>query len=200
MSDVSDSSGSTALSGGHVTVRRVGLIGSAGLGKSAAAQDLSARLGVPFLRSRDITRPILSRMGYDYASDGCVENFLSRKETEYSLVLSRVAAESEATDFVTDRTTLECFAYALLNCSGYTPGELSDLEDTCRSNMSRYTDLFYFPMTSGWYVANGLRTTDWWFQRKVDIIIQGLLMDWGVDFTETHRSMVDEMYKAVAGE
>ena len=51
------------------TYRRIGLIGCAGLGKSMIADAVSRRLGVPFLRSKDITRPILEECGYEYSEE-----------------------------------------------------------------------------------------------------------------------------------
>ena len=162
--------------------KKIGLIGTAGLGKSGTARKLSEALNLPLLLSKEITRPILAEHGYDYSKGTCVERFLSRKEIEFEIVNERVLKESQLKEqgFVTDRTTLECFAYALLSVENYTSDEIAMLEQFCRSNMKCYTDVFYFPYNKGWFEENGVRTTSTYFQWKIDCIIRGLLADWSV--------------------
>lgn len=160
--------------------RKIGLIGSAGLGKSSVAADVSARSGLVFLKSKDITRPILDKYGYDYARCECVEKFLSRKEIEFEIVCDRIMAEEVAGEFITDRTTLECFAYALLNVEKYEDEEIRRLEEMCRGNLSNYTELFYFSYRNGWLEENGVRTMSGYFQWKMDMLIRGLINDWGL--------------------
>lgn len=167
---------------------RIGLIGSAGLGKGHIAEELGNRLGIVFLRSKDITRPILSEHGYQKGD--CVEKFLSDKELEYEIVDRKINQEQMMSEngFVTDRTTLECFAYALLSVEDYSPDEIEMLERICRENMGKYTHLFYFPYGNGWLEDNGIRTTNAYFQWKIDMLIRGLLKDWGVDAIAVHNA------------
>ena len=160
---------------------RLGLIGSAGLGKSGVAERLSIELGIGFLRSKDITRPLLKERGYDKDAYDCVEKFLSEKELEYEIVDKKMRYEQlMSSGFVTDRTTLECFAYALLSVESYAPDEMSMLERICRENMANYTHLFYFPQKDGWLEPNGVRTMNSFFQWKIDMLIRGLVQDWGL--------------------
>lgn len=164
---------------------KVGLVGSAGLGKSGVATKLSETLGIPLILSKEITRPILLAHGFDYSKGTCVERFLSKKEIEFEIVNERVLRESMKPEgFVTDRTTLECFAYALLSVERYTDDEISTLEAFCRGNMSCYTNIYYFPYNKGWFTENGIRTTNVHFQWKIDCIIRGLLADWNIQYTE----------------
>ena len=161
---------------------RIGLIGSAGLGKSNIATEVGKKLDIVFLRSKDITRPLLKELGYDYDKCECVEKFLSEKEIEYDIVDKKIHQEDLMTGgFVTDRTTLECFAYALLSVDKYCEDEISLLEKVCRENMSKYTHLFYFPYKNGWLENNGVRTVNTYFQWKIDMLIRGLLKDWGIE-------------------
>ena len=162
---------------------KVGLVGSAGLGKSGVATKLSEQLGIPLILSKEITRPILLAHGFDYSKGTCVERFLSKKEIEFEIVNERVLRESMKPEgFVTDRTTLECFAYALLSVEKYTDDEISTLEAFCRGNMSCYTNIYYFPYNKGWFAENGIRTTNIHFQWKIDCIIRGLLNDWNIEY------------------
>lgn len=163
-------------------IYKIGLIGSAGIGKSSIALEISKKLDLVFLKSKDITRPILKKYGYDYSIGECVEKFLSKKEIEFEIVDTRTYQESLLTGgFVTDRTTLECFAYALLSVEKYVDDEIALLEKICCDNMKNYTHIFYFPYKNGWLEDNGLRTVNTFFQWKIDLIIRGLLDDWGVE-------------------
>ena len=173
-------------------VRKIGLIGSAGLGKSGAAAEIGGKLGLMFLRSKDIARPILEKYGYDSSVSECVEKFLSRKEIEFEIVDRRTYEEFRASNgFVTDRTTLECFAYALLSVEHYADDEIALLEKICRENMTNYTDLFYFPYGNGWLEENGIRTMSGYFQWKRDMIIRGLLHDWGICYNVVEKDAVN---------
>lgn len=161
---------------------RIGLIGAAGLGKSTFAKEISKQYDLVFLKSKDITRPILKKFKYQYTE--CIEYFLAKKEIEFELISDRIYQESILkTGFVTDRTILECFAYALLNCNEYSNDELDLLENLCKKQIKNYTHLFYFPYECGWFEENGIRTTNAYFQRKVDMIIRGLLKDWNVSYS-----------------
>ena len=168
---------------GIMEIYRIGLIGSAGLGKSGIATELAKKLGIAFLRSKDTTRPILKELGYDYDKCECVEKFLSDKDIEYSIVEKKTRQEQLLRDsgFITDRTTLECFAYALLSVDKYEQDEIALLEKVCKENMSQYTHLFYFPYKGGWLEANGIRTVNTYFQWKIDMLIRGLIEDWGIN-------------------
>ena len=163
---------------------RIGLIGSAGLGKSGVAEQVGKKLDIVFIKSKDITRPVLTAYGYDVKKGDYVEKFLSEKELESEIVAKKMNQERWMSDgFVTDRTTLECFAYALLSVEKYSKEEIEELERKCRENMANYTHLFYFPQRNGWLEDNGLRTVNVFFQWKIDMIIRGLLHDWGIPFT-----------------
>ena len=61
---------------------KIGLIGSSGIGKSNVAFSISEINKIPFLKSKDITRPIIQKYGFDYKSSVCIEKFLSRKEID----------------------------------------------------------------------------------------------------------------------
>ena len=162
-------------------ILKIGLVGSAGIGKGSVASKLSEKLGIVFLKSKDITRPVLKKYNYDYLKNECVEKFLSRKEIEFELVSSRIKHESSLNDgFITDRTTLECFVYALLSVEKYTDDEIITLEKKCFKNMRNYSHIFYFPYQNGWLENNGLRTVNTFFQWKIDLMIRGMMDDWNI--------------------
>lgn len=162
-------------------ILKIGLIGSAGLGRSTIASNLSKELNLVFLKSKDITRPILKKHGYIYGQGECVEKFLSKKDREFELVDERIYAESLLSGgFITDRTTIECFCYGLLSVETYTDDEIKLLEKICKENAEKYTHIFYFPYTNGWFENNEIRTTSLYFQRKIDMMIRGVIDDWNI--------------------
>lgn len=159
---------------------KIGLLGCAGLGKSTIAGEVSSRLSLPVLNSKDITRPILARNGYCYGN-GFVEVFLSRSDIEREIVCKRLEEEELLScGFVTDRTTLECFCYAFLGLDTYGEGEFELLERACKGNMKKYTHLYLLPFGKGWFVENGVRTVNLHFQRHMDMVIRGVVEDWGI--------------------
>lgn len=165
-------------------MKKIGLIGAAGLGRSTFGKEIAKKEEIIFLPSKDITRPLLKKYGWKYRENSCVEKFLARKDIEFELVSERIYQESLLVGgFVTDRTTLECFAYALLRSEEYSDNDLSLLEKMCKENMKKYTHLFYFPYHCGWFEENGVRTSSVYFQWQIDMMIRGLLKDWGIVYS-----------------
>lgn len=166
-------------------MKKIGLIGAAGLGRSTFANEISKEKNLIFLPSKNITRPILKKYNWQYGEGGCVEKFLAKKDIEFELVSERIYQESLLVcGFITDRTTLECFCYALLRAEEYSDNDLSILEKLCKENMKKYTHLFYFPYQCGWFERNGTRTSSTYFQWKIDMMIRGLLNDWKVKYIQ----------------
>jgi len=154
---------------------RIGLVGSAGLGKSTVASLLSARLSIPFLRSKDITRPILSEYGYDGGQ--FIERFLSKPDIERRIIDDRIRMEDAHGDgFVTDRTTVECLAYALLGVEQYDDEQMDAVKNDCFGHLASYTSLFLFSNDGGWLESNGVRTINRFFQWKMEMVINELMI------------------------
>ena len=160
---------------------RIGLIGCAGLGKSTLASKISSELQIPFLNSKGITRPVLQKYCYEYSDDCFVEKFLAKKEIENEIVSRRLEEESIlSSGFITDRTTLECFCYSFLSITSYTNDDFKLLEKICKKKKKNYTDLYFIPISSGWYESNGIRTININFQRMIEMLINGVILDWSV--------------------
>lgn len=158
---------------------KIGLIGSAGCGKGYVAKKLSKELNIPYLSSKDITRPFLKRYGYIYKDNDYVEDALSRHEFE--IVDERIYEESLLKGgFVTDRTTLECFCYAFFSINSYSEEEFDRLEKMCKEDLIQYDWLFYFPLRGAWFESNEIRTMNYNVQRKMDILIRGMIEEWQI--------------------
>lgn len=157
----------------------IGFLGCAGCGKGHVAAKLSQKLKIPYLNSKDITRPVLKKYGYEYREDNYVEKFLSRKSPQFQIVDQRIYQQSLLSGgFITDRTTLQCFAYSFLNLCSYTAEQFQLLQKMCRQNLNKFDVLYYFQQQGSWIQDNGLRTKDINLQWKIDILIRGLIQDW----------------------
>ena len=165
---------------------KIGLVGCPGTGRTTVAMELSNTLGISFVSSKSITQKITQRDGYIYSPNHFVEYFLAVKSREFELVNARIAAEAGVTDFITDRTTLEQFAYALLRLDTYSTEDINKLREICCDNMNHYTHIFYFPRVNE-IKENGLRTSNYYFQTQIDYVIQGLLKEWNIPVINMKR-------------
>lgn len=162
---------------------KIGLIGAGGCGSTTVAAKISNALNIKFIRSSDFTRNILKRDGYGYEPNSFVEKFLADKKREIELINLRIDAEHQQEEFVTDRTTLENYVYALDSIQNYSLDEMNILHCKCWVNMKRYTHLFYLPRKDN-LTDNKLRTLNVFYQRNIDYLIKGTIRDWGIGVTE----------------
>lgn len=161
-------------------MRKIGLIGAGGCGSTTVASRIASELNIKFIRSSDFTRNILKRDGYDYEPNSFVEKFLADKKREVELINLRIDAEHQKEDFITDRTTLENYVYALDSIQNYSTDELNVIHCKCWINMRRYTHLFYLPRKDD-LKDNKLRTLNVFYQRNIDYLIRGVIKDWNLD-------------------
>lgn len=155
---------------------RIGIVGAAGTGKSSFAESLAVKLGIPFLKSKDITQQILIRDGYDYSSGIQIERFLSHTHRQGE-ILRRTLEQQSVDQFVTDRTVVDLAAYALIEMNSDTD-TVKHVYETCRKNIAMYTHLFFCPFTDMAITDNGRRTLNPWYQKLVHTIERGIIEDW----------------------
>lgn len=169
---------------------RIGLIGAAGCGSTTIATNISNEFGLTMLNSRDFTRDILKRDGYDYLS--FVERFLAEKEREFELVEKRIRTEHQYNSFITDRTTLEHYVYAIDSFDKYSIEDLSILCERCKNNMSNYTHLFYLPVSEV-LQNNNLRTLNVYYQKNIDYMINGIINEWKLNVVKLTGNVEDNI-------
>lgn len=160
---------------------RIGIVGCAGTGKSTVAETVATRLGIPNLKSREITEDILRRDGYDYSSGIQIERFLANSGRQNE-ILRRTIEQQSVPDFVTDRTVVDLAAYAVCEMHHSDPTALRRIVDTCRKNVSVYTHLFLCPWRDVQVADTGKRTLNPWYQYLIHITELGILTDWGCQF------------------
>ena len=160
---------------------RIGVMGCAGTGKSAVAEEVSLKMGVPNLKSREITEDILRRDGYDYGSGIQIERFLANTGRQNE-ILRRTIEQQTVSDFVTDRTVVDLAAYAICEMHHSDPTALRRIVETCRKNIPVYTHLFLCPWRDVPVADTGKRTLNPWYQYLIHIMERGILDDWGCKY------------------
>jgi predicted ATPase len=159
---------------------RIGIAGCAGTGKSSLAESLSKALGIPFLKSKNITHEILSRDKYDYSSGVQIERFLANTGRQNE-ILRRTLEQQSMSDFVTDRTVIDLAAYALCEMRENTD-VVKNIVETCKKSIGIYTHLLLCPWHNMPLIDNGKRTLNPWYQLCVHAIERGLMDDWGCKY------------------
>ena len=173
---------------------RIGIVGCAGTGKSVFAEKIAATFNVPLLSSKDITGDILIRDGYDYASGIQVERFLSTPERQKE-ILTRTIAQQSVSSFVTDRTSVDLAAYAILEMEG--PLNVKKYVEQCNQLSNVYTHLFFCHWMDGEIANNKKRTLDPWYQFSVHSVELQVAEMFGLCLTHMDEEDVDKRLSAV---
>jgi hypothetical protein len=160
---------------------RLGICGSAGTMKSTLAEGVANALGIPNLKSREITEDILRRDGYNYGSGIQIERFLANTGRQNE-ILRRTIEQQSVPDFVTDRTVIDLTAYAVCEMHHSDALALRRIVDTCRKNVSVYTHIFFCPWVDASVSATGKRTLNPWYQYLIHLTERGILDEWGCKY------------------
>jgi len=161
----------TAGSVDRADVRRIALSGSAGTGKSTLGRRLAAALGVPFIEEGMRKR---LEAGLDVHSMSAEEH----RDVLDELWEEQIALEDEATrtagGFIADRSSVDFAAFGLLFHS--------HMNAWCEERIprwleaaARYDRVLLLPWGVLPLQADGLRSTNRWFQRRFQATVEGLL-------------------------
>jgi hypothetical protein len=161
---------------------KIGCVGAGGVGKSGVALELAGKLGIPYIAAKGITRPILERLEYKYTSGTYVEEFLANSECQKEILSLTIEAEKQAGDYVTDRTSIDLAAYAIVLLHRKIDF-VDEIFAACSLHASTYTHLFLCPWEQTQLVPNGVRTLSPWFQFMVHSTIIGLLREWDIPYS-----------------
>jgi len=179
---------------------RLGIIGSAGTGKSGLGLSVAKKLDIQFLAAKDITRPILEKKGYDWSSEIFVEKFLALEVCQKEILAKTVETQSEYSSFVTDRTSIDLAAYAILELQKEVE-IVDEIINACRSHANTYTHLIFCPWGIVPIEDNKVRTINPWYQFAVHSVMMGILMEWDVPFkivSGTGTSRIDDVLSYVS--
>jgi predicted ATPase len=178
-------------------MKKVGIVGAAGTGKTSLAEALSVKLGIPLLKSREITEDILKRDGFDYASGIQIERFLTNSGRPNEILRRTIAQQQKAEQFVTDRTVVDLAAYAVCELHDMDNGAVRNILETCRKNVTSYTHLFVCPWQDVPVEDNKRRTLNPWYQFLVHTVELGILQEWKCQYvvlsSANTKGRVDEI-------
>jgi hypothetical protein len=176
---------------------RIGIAGAGGTGKSGLASELASKLGVAYLPAKNITRPILDRLGYDYSSGMYVEEFLASAECQSEILDRTVKAEGDADGrYVIDRTSVDIAAYAAVLIYKKID-KVDEIVGVCREHAKGYSSILLCPWDHAPLVPNGVRTLNPWLQLAIHGAIVALLDDWKVPYTVLPQSNGDRLAAAL---
>ena len=179
---------------------RIGLTGTSGTGKSSLAEMVSAKLGIPVLKSKEITESILKRDGYDYGSGIQIERFLANTGRQNEM-LRRTIEQQAVPNFVTDRTVIDLAAYAVCEMHHNDVTALRRIIETCHKNVSTYTHLFLCPWKDVPVENTHKRTLNPWYQFCIHIMERGILDEWLCDYHvlsgKNNEERIDEVLEVV---
>ena len=175
---------------------RAGVVGSAGTGKSGLAESLATRLGIAYVASKSITRPMLELKGYDWSGGQYVEEFLAQEECQEELLKRSLAAEEIYQNFITDRTPVDLAAYAIVLLYKKID-KVDEIVGICREHAKRYTHLIFCPWGQQPLEKNGVRTLNPWFQFSIHGTMMALLREWGLGCLIVSGSADDRIKQAL---
>ena len=161
---------------------KIGIMGSAGTGKSSLGLEIANVVGAEFLPAKNITRVILDREKYDWSSEVHVERFLANSGCQKELLDKSIEIESQHDNFVVDRTSIDFAAYAIAE-SCWNTDEILKLINICEHHARSYTHLILCMWGLVPPEDNKVRTLNPWYQFLIHTIEIGLISSWGMDVT-----------------
>ncbi len=174
---------------------RIGIIGSAGTGKSTIAVAIADQMKIPICLSKTITGEILNRDGYDYSSMIQVERFLAQGNRQVEMLNKHIAFEDANDQFVTDRTVIDLLAYTIAE-SHEDPAKVDFFYKLCKEQSKKYTHLFVCPWV-GKLAPNNRRTLNPWYQYMIHSLDCSILNDWNIKFVTLGGDMDVKIQKAI---
>jgi len=178
---------------------KIGIVGSAGTGKTELGMLLAERMKLDFLKANDITRDILVKDGYDYTSGIQVERFLAQDNRQDRILKRTLDAENNNGSFVTDRTVIDLASYAVIELHGSDIKKVDRLMGEYKENSSSYTHLFVCPWGNRPLKSNGLRTLNPWYQLIVHSLCIGIMERWGLKYHVLESLSGEERVEEIMG-
>lgn len=173
---------------------RIAFCGSQGTGKSTLVPLLSERLGLPVLNKT--TQEIMDEFGFKSQNDILKDPAETGVKFQRAMIKSRHDFFMEKnnfgiTNYITDRTPLDSWAYYLVHNSYYADDSISDELKELVKDSSKYFD-YVFTLRPGLFKIenNGVRNTKVYYQKTIHTIIQGNAIDLGYRLIEVPSSVL----------
>ncbi len=172
---------------------KIGLMGSASVGKSTTADSLGKALGI------NVHRELESTLIKDLIEKGEIKDKSSftpkqskRFQNNALSIREKLIAEKES--FISDRVAGELWTYHKLYCGPHsTEEELDSFRKRCLDVTSQYNHLFLFPFGQIPIDDNNYRNTNPEYQKKIHTMIEEMLDDFQLKYIQlTKRPLSKE--------
>jgi hypothetical protein len=177
---------------GRKKTYRIGIVGSAGVGKSSLGLELSQKLDIPFLSSKEITMGLLNGDGYNYLSGIQVERCLAQGGRQDKIFKLTVDAEKKEKSFVADRTVIDLMAYVIAEIYYSDPQKVTKCFEKYQKEASKYTHLFFCSWGKLPLVDNKIRTLNPWYQFIIHSLELQILNTWDLKYHVLKSADTDE--------
>lgn len=162
---------------------RIAFCGSQGTGKSTLVPLLSKKLGIPVMNKT--TQEVMDEFGFKSQDDVLSDPGKTGIYFQTAMIKSRHDFFKEKnltgiTDYITDRTPLDSWAYFLVHNSYYATDEQSEHLFNLVKESSEYFD-YVFTLTPGLFrvAENGIRNTKVFYQKTIQAMIERNALDVG---------------------
>ncbi len=178
---------------------RIAFIGAHGTGKTTLAKVVSEKLNLPL-----IAEGVREKMVY-YKNEGYDKYDLDHYGGVFQLfqdelLIERLFEENEKVHFISDRSTIDNFAYYATNqiCKPLSEKTFKAYEYLCLSQSKKYSHLFLVPVSFP-AVADGVRETTYQSQIIIENFIRGFCEKNNIRYIEidTNCNTVEERVKFV---
>ena len=156
-------------------IKRIAIIGAQGTGKTTLAKAASDELGLPLIceGAREISA-LLEVRSPDRA------NLNLAKFLQQAILIRQIFLEKYMGHFVSDRSTVDCFAYWQKLIGKDIEPEVTELyEKLARENTGHYQLLVFCPIEFP-LKDDSFRYTDQHFQREIDDLLRACIKNWGL--------------------
>lgn len=157
---------------------RIGFTGTGGAGKTTTLNSMVKADPTlpPVLLSR--TRRVFERWGLTESQQEDMspeDRWLLQKD----IFSSRLEAESECSDFISDRTILDSFAYCIHRCYQVIDDtSFHELKSMVIDNLIKYDVIIYFPITTKFNPPDdGMRQQGFAYRYQIDSLIKSVLIE-----------------------
>lgn len=150
-------------------IRKIGIVGSHGTGKTTLATILSEKLNLPLIS--EIARK------YDVNTEDKRELYLIQQHILIDQILSE--GYQQHIGYISDRTTIDNMVYFMLR-TNHSIDELADYVQKAMSNVKNYSHIIYLPIEFE-LIDDRFRLTDVKFQLDVDFKLKDIFSFFGIE-------------------
>lgn len=175
---------------------KIGFVGAGGTGKTTTVKLIENFIPETYFPS--VLRKIFAEEGITEAQQRHMSKH-DKWRLQKKFFDAKVQQDHEQPNGLFDRTLLDHVAYCLFRCDdAIADTTLKSMLIVTEENMRKYDLLFYFPLYGTWEVpADGLRENHLAYQSAIDLLMQGLLVKFGLRYIRVPDGAPDQRAQAV---